>query len=109
MARKAYPPDKYRKWSAQAFGMFLIFAAITRGFDVVAYWHNYGMFRGVIKVITGLIGLYSIALLPIVIRDALKYKTFMELRDEVAQTKDKLESLETLTSLNTEDDTITTK
>lgn len=98
MAGTIHPPSFNRSTLTKLFGWFLISAAITRGFDVLAYWHNYAMLRGVLKIISGGFSLGAIVLLPTVVKEILRYKNLMDIEGKLKKTQDKLKAVKEISN-----------
>lgn len=91
------------------FGFFLVACAFARGIDILSYWHNFPIFNGWIRVVTGIIAGAAIYMIPGVIRETKQSLSLKEAGYKLDSTKEKLERVEQISrKLDQEDDKSTT-
>jgi len=96
VSRLEYPPSRIRKVTSVLLSSFLIFAGLSRFADGIAYWHNYIVIRGIIKMIGIVLFVCHLPLMPFVIKRMKEYKNLMEIQKSNKDLNNRLDQLEKL-------------
>jgi hypothetical protein len=85
-----HPPSRLRSFLNFVLGTFLILAGLSRVVDAYAFWHNYVMIRGIIKIACVFLFIISLPLIPFVLKEMSIYKQLMEVQKDLKETNKKI-------------------
>ena len=81
------------------FGLFLISCAFSRFLGVLCIWYNYAILDGWIKILTGLLALFSIVYIPKVIKEIAHEGELAVMNKMLKETKQGLEEIKKLSTV----------
>jgi len=81
-----HPPSKVRAFLNFTCGLFLLIAGLSRFIDAYAYWHNYVMIRGIMKMSSVILFIITLPFIPFALKEMSTYKQLMEVQKDLKET-----------------------